>query len=374
MIIRAIIVSYVQGTFNFFGTAFCFLRAMVFGRSEGDKVYPGSHCRMKGVIAVDLGATNIRVGVYENSQAAIDPIAVPTPGSPRNAGEIISLLSENIRSLVGSAGITEIEGIGISAAGPVDHGTESVVRPPNIPLETIPLVGPLEKEFGVPVKMINDCHAGILGEVYFGSLARENNAVYLTMSTGIGAGILAGGKILLGNKGNAGEVGHFFTDDRFNRICGCGFPGHWEAYASGKFLPEFFLQWCTDNGMNPTGAEVLSPGRVFSIIRENRKEFQGFLEDLGRINARGIADIVVAYEPEFLVFDGSVVRENTDLIIPFIESFADRFLPLPPMTVSSLGGWAPLLGASVIARGYDTLIGNFLPEQQPWKRVGKSQP
>jgi glucokinase len=338
---------------------------MVFSRSEGDKAYPGLHCRMKGVIAVDLGATNIRVGVYENSQAAIDPIALPTPRSPRSAEEIITLLSENIRSLAGSAGITVIEGIGISAAGPVDHGTGSVVRPPNIPLETIPLVGPLENEFGVPVKIINDCHAGILGEVYFGSLAREKNAVYLTMSTGIGAGILSGGKILLGSRGNAGEVGHFFIDDRFNRICGCGFPGHWEAYASGHFLPGFFLQWCTDNGLNPTGAKELSPGRVFSIIRGNRKEFQGFLEDLGRINAHGVSDIVVAYEPEFLVLDGSVVRENTDLIIPFIENFADRFLPLPPMSVSSLGGWAPLLGASVIARGYDTLIGNFLPERHP---------
>jgi glucokinase len=318
---------------------------------------------MKGVIAVDLGATNIRVGVYENSRAAIDPITVPTPGSPGSAGEIISLLSENIRSLAGSAGITGIEGIGISAAGPVDHGTGSVVSPPNMPLDTIPLVGPLETEFGVPVKMINDCHAGILGEVYFGSLAREKNAVYLTMSTGIGAGVLSGGTILLGNRGNAGEVGHFFVDERFNRICGCGFPGHWEAYASGRFLPEFFVEWCTDNGMNPPGAKELSPGRVFSLIRGNRKEFQGFLEDLGRINARGISDMVVAYEPEFLVFDGSVVRENTDLIIPFIGHYADRFLPLPPMTVSSLGGKAPLLGASVIARGYDTHIGNFLPKR-----------
>jgi glucokinase len=334
---------------------------MVFLWSEGDKAYPGSHCRMKGVIAVDLGATNIRVGFYENSQAAINPIALPTPGSPCNAGEIISLLSDNIRSLAGSAGVTGIEGIGISAAGPVDHGTGSVVRPPNIPLEVIPLVGPLENEFGVPVKVINDCHAGILGEVYFGSLSRQKNAVYLTISTGIGAGILSGGKILLGNGGNAGEVGHFFIDDRFNRICGCGFPGHWEAYASGHFLPGFFLQWCTENGVNPTDTRELSPSRVFSIIRGNRKEFHGFLEDLGRINARGISDIVVAYEPELLVFDGSVVRENTNLIIPFIENFADRFLPLPPMIVSSLGGWAPLLGASVIARGYDTPIGNFLP-------------
>jgi glucokinase len=317
---------------------------------------------MKGVIAVDLGATNIRVGIFENSRAVIDQVTVSTPVCPRNAGEITSLLSENIRRLAGSAGMTEILGIGISVAGPVDHGNGSVVRPPNIPLETIPLVGPLQTEFGAPVRIINDCHAGILGEVYYGSLTAEKNAVYLTMSTGIGAGIISGGKILLGNRGNAGEVGHFFVDDRFNCTCGCGFPGHWEAYASGHFLPGFFLRWCTDNGIDPADAKELSPDRVFSIIRRNGKGFQGFLEDLGRINARGISDVIVAYEPELLVFDGSVVRENADLIIPFIENYVDRFLPLPHLTVSNLGGRAPLLGASVIARGYDTLIGNFRPD------------
>lgn len=317
---------------------------------------------MGKVIAVDLGASNIRTGLYENCRAIVDPVTFPTPRSPRNADEIVSLLTDRIRLLINTPGASEISGIGISAAGPVDHRNGSIVHPPNIPLAAIPLEKPLESEFGVPVRMINDCHAGIIGEVYSGSLTSEKNAVYLTISTGIGAGIISGGKILLGNRGNAGEAGHFFVDDRYQCTCGCGFPGHWEAYASGRFLPEFFVRWCKDNGISlePEGHPAL-PEQVFSQVRKDREKFGGFLDELGRINARGISDIVVAYEPATLILDGSVVRENADLILPFIETYADRFLPLPSIGISRLGGSAPLLGASVIALGYETRIGNLLP-------------
>jgi len=318
---------------------------------------------MKRVIAVDLGATNIRIVFCENSRIVFGPITVPTPGTPRNAEEITSLLTECIRHLTDREKIPGIEGIGVSAAGPVDHSDGSIVRPPNIPLARIPLVGPLEAEFGVPVRIINDCHAGILGEVYYGGISPKKNAVYLTMSTGIGAGIISGGKILLGMKGNAGEIGHFFVDDYFNSTCGCGFPGHWEAYASGHFLPGFFIRWCGDRGINLVDTSELSSDGVFFRIRQEREKFHQFLEDLGRINARGISAVNVAYEPECIIFDGSVIRENTDLILPYIEKYIDRFLPPPSMTISTLGGRAPLLGAAVIASGYDTLIGNFQPEQ-----------
>ena len=317
---------------------------------------------MKKVIAVDLGATNLRVGLFENSRPVADPVTFPTPRSPCNAMDITSILADRIRQVLRISGTTEIEGIGISAAGPVDHRDGSVVSPPNIPLARIPLESPLKAEFGAPVRIINDCHAGILGEVYFGDLSSEKNAVYLTMSTGIGAGIISGGKILLGNRGNAGEVGHFFVDDHYNCTCGCGFPGHWEAYASGRFLPEFFTRWCADNGIAPGWVRDMVPEQVFSLVRKNREKFEGFLEDLGLINARGISNIVVAYEPAHMIMDGSVVRENTDLILPFIGKYADRFLPLPSIDISGLGSSAPLLGASIIASGYNTLIGNFLPE------------
>ncbi|MDD1718521.1 MAG: ROK family protein, partial [Methanoregulaceae archaeon] len=84
-------------------------------------------------------------------------------------------------------------------------------------------------------------------------------------------------------------------------------------------------------------------------------------EELGRIDARGISDVIVAYDPDRIVLDGGVVHGNEGLLIPAIRKYVDRFLPVPEIVVSTLGGDAPLLGASIIARGYETAIGSLIP-------------
>lgn len=112
--------------------------------------------------------------------------------------------------------------------------------------------------------------------------------------------------------------------------------------------------------MSSGDQEILSARDVFNFIREQGEpDEDGFIHELGRINARGISDIIVAYDPDTIVLDGSVVQNNQDLIIPPIEQYADCYLPRPGLTVSSLSGFAPLLGASVIAHGYDTRFGSL---------------
>jgi len=86
------------------------------------------------------------------------------------------------------------------------------------------------------------------------------------------------------------------------------------------------------------------------------------MEGLGAINGRGISNVIVAYDPSRIILDGSVILKNEDLILPFLLPHVDRFLPLPDIRLTSLDGLAPLLGASVIARGYDTVVGPVLPE------------
>jgi glucokinase len=106
--------------------------------------------------------------------------------------------------------------------------------------------------------------------------------------------------------------------------------------------------------------QILSARDVFNSIREQRAPHESdFIRELGRINARGISDIIVAYDPDTIVLDGSVILNNQDLIIPPIEQYVDRYLPMPGLTVSSLSGLAPLLGASVIAHGYETRFGSL---------------
>ena len=311
-------------------------------------------------IAVDLGATNLRVGLVTTT-GRIERLSISEiPQDLPDAGIITDLIIRTIHLLVSSEEIETSAGIGIGAAGPIDRSHTAVVHPPNIPLDIIPLSDPLIAEFNLPVRLVNDCSAGLLGEAYFGEGKKSKNFVYITISTGIGAGILANGHIISGRSGNAGEVGHLFVDSLYNLTCGCGRKGHWEGYASGRFLPRFYHEWQTKKGIVSENQQILSAMDVFNSIREQRDPGgRDFIHELGRINARGISDIIVAFDPDTIVLDGSVVLNNQDMIIPPIEQYADRYLPRPRLTVSSLSGHAPLLGASVIAHGYDTRFGSL---------------
>jgi len=315
---------------------------------------------MNQVIAVDLGATNIRVARISGDGIIEKMISALTPAFPDTSEDITDVIIGLVGSVTAERKISEVEGIGISAAGPVNSHTGILLNPPNIALPSIPLSVPLSEEFGLPVRLINDCPAGALGELYFGDGKGCMDYVYITISTGIGGGVVSNGKILLGRNGNAAEIGHFHVDTRYNVKCGCGYSGHWEAYASGRHLPEFFSSWCTENNIEITGEWANSPSGILEAVRNGYPGLNDFIEEFSRINARGISDVIVAYDPSRIILDGSVIRNNSDLLLPLFTRYIDRFLPLPEIIISRLNGLAPLLGASVIAHGYDTIAGSLL--------------
>jgi glucokinase len=251
--------------------------------------------------------------------------------------------------------------IGVSACGPIDHRRGSVVRPPNLPFREIPLSGPLSAEFGLPVRLANDCHAGVLGEVVFGAGAGCRDLVYITFSTGIGGGVICNGRFVLGRDGNAAEIGHFHVDSSYNLPCGCGGTGHWEGYASGRSIPGFFARWHGGKEQNAGETDTPSAAGIFAAARGGDAAALGFMEALGEINGRGVSSVIVAYDPSRIILDGSVVLQNEDLILSHLLPYVDRFLPIPEIRLTALGGLAPLYGASILARGYDTAVGSLLP-------------
>lgn len=315
---------------------------------------------MNPVIAVDLGATNIRVALISGDGVIGKKISALTPAFPETPEDITDVIIGMIRSVVKGITMSELEGIGICAAGPVNSYRGTVINPPHIALSVIPLATPISKEFELPVRLINDCPAGALGELYFGDGKGCGDFVYITLSTGIGGGVVSNGNILLGRNGNAAEIGHFHVDTRYNAICGCGCTGHWEAYASGRHIPVFFSRWCLENNIAITGDWSSSPSGIFEAVKAGYPGIDDFMNELARINARGISDVIVAYDPSRIILDGSVIRNNSELLLPLLERYIDRFLPLPEIRLSGLNGLAPLLGASVIARGYDTAAGSLL--------------
>ena len=308
------------------------------------------------VVAVDLGATTMRVALFGSGGEILGKVTSPTPGSGDSPEIITRHLAGLIRRVLPGGGEPSPAAIGVSACGPVDHLRGSVVRPPNLPFREIQLVGPLGAEFGVPVRLANDCHAGVLGEFVFGAGAGCQNLVYITLSTGIGGGVICNGRLVLGRDGNAGEIGHFHVDSTYNLPCGCGGTGHWEAYASGRYIPGFFARWCDRKGFKG-GTVTSTAAGIFAAAKEGDPVALGFMKALGEINGRGVSNVIVAYDPSRIILDGSVALQNEDLILSHLLPCVDRFLPLPGIRLTALDGLAPLYGASVIARGYDTVVG-----------------
>ncbi|MCU0632948.1 MAG: ROK family protein [Methanolinea sp.] len=298
-------------------------------------------------IAVDLGATNIRAGLVRRDGRILAQASIQTPQCPKDAEVIVESLGGLIHRTIPGGGMASVAGIGVSAAGPVDLVQGMVIHPPNIALPSIPLVAPLEERFQLPVHLMNDCHAGAIGERAFGAGCGVANFVYLTISTGIGAGVFEQGRLLQGEEGNFAEVGHFLVETTWNLPCGCGGRGHWEGCGSGRFIPAFFQEWCHSKGYHSPFISMPDAATLFTAAGSGDPIVSEFLAVLGRIQANGISLLIAAYDPGIILLDGSVVRNNwqhfEQFSLPHVRSVSGR---MPKIRMSPLGGYAPLLGAA----------------------------
>src|SRR6266566_1014627 len=188
------------------------------------------------VIGVDLGGTQIRAAVLRGAEL-ISRVAQLT-GEDTAPEHLIPRIFNAIRQALDEARTTleQVAGIGIATPGPLDHRTGIIYSPPNMPgWNGIPLRDLFYEHYQVPTYVENDANAAALGEFMFGAGHGCKNIVYLTLSTGIGGGIIIDGKLVEGASGIAGELGHMTIDWQGVR-CSCGNIGCLEAMASGTAI------------------------------------------------------------------------------------------------------------------------------------------
>ncbi|PWR75729.1 ROK family protein [Methanospirillum stamsii] len=290
--------------------------------------------------AADIGGTNTRVGLVHADGTLIKVRSFKTPvsGSPEDIPKIIARTLREINEEK-----TPLAGIGVSVAGPVDAISGTIVHPPNLPFETVPITVPLAEETGQCVILQNDCRAAVLGEVLAGGARGYSNVVYVTISTGIGGGVFTGGRVLTGRGGNAAEIGHFPVDNTYSFPCTCSHYGHWEGYASGNGIPTFYREWCRvhDYPCSQSGkAEEILHCHPDDRIKKD------FRTALAKINGRGFSAVIVAYDPECIILDGTVIRNHPTLLDEALD-YTDHYLKLPEFRISPLNGYAPLIGAAM---------------------------
>jgi glucokinase len=308
------------------------------------------------IAGVDLGATYVRCVLSRNGKFLARK-KEPTARESRDA--IAAQIVEMIRSLLKGRSV-KLEGVGIASAGPLDLKRGAVVNSPNLGFSLIPLVDPVQEELGVKAILVNDCVAGAIGEWKFGAGKGLGNLVYITISTGIGAGVVVDGHVLMGKDGNAHEIGHTVIDLEGRLTCGCGAKGHWEAYCSGRNLPNYVRMRLSQLGGFERGwlGRLGNPQRitakdVFEGCRKGDEFCKQMVEEIGRMNAMGVANAVNAYDPSLVSLGGSVVFENGELVLGPIKRHMKEYLlnREPKVVITPLGEDVVLYGAVAVAAG-----------------------
>ncbi len=266
---------------------------------------------------VDLGGTNVRAVVADADGTILGSHKQAAPRGP-NGLAVTEAILDCLREASAAAGVEpqSTRAAAIAAAGRLDL-TEGLVEPTNIPVGEVPLRGPVSNLLETDdIHLHKDVAAGVIGERYHAARNPDDMA-YLTISSGIGAGIAVDGSILSGWDGNAGEVGHMTVDPTGKMTCGCGHDGHWEAYCSGANIPEYArVLWAEadrpDTAM-PIESDEFAAADVFANAGDRFAD--RIVEHLADWNALGVANLVHVYAPLVVSVGGAVALNNEDLVV-----------------------------------------------------------
>jgi glucokinase len=302
---------------------------------------------------VDLGATHVRAAVGDETGEVAAMRSAPTPQGP-NGIAVTEAILQVLREACEAADIRPkgVRAVGIGSFGPLDLAEGIVRNPANLPdtIDTIPLVGPVSNLVGSDdVYLHNDTTAGVIGERFY-SDRNPDDMVYLTISSGIGAGIAVDGNVLSGWDGNAGEVGHMAVDPDGFMTCGCGIDGHWEAYCSGNNIPRY-ARHLHEHEPVETALDFTDPDYsavdVFEAAEAGDEFAREALERVGHWNALGVANIVHAYAPLVIYVGGAVTLNNPEWVLDPIENRLEDLVManVPDVRLTQLGDDVVVRGA-----------------------------
>lgn len=297
-------------------------------------------------IALDLGASNLRTAIIDQKGKILKSAKSKTPNT--KSGKLITeTIIVLINHLLEDTNKKRIKAIGIGSIGPIDFQKGEIKNTPNLKAKRINLTKTLEKYFSLPTKLYNDCTAAVWGEKHFGAGKKSKNLVYLTISSGIGAGVIVDNHLLIGHSRNAAEVGHFIIDTKYNLSCECKKgKGHWEAMCSGNNLSRFFNIWLKKNDIRDY--KISKAKEIFTLADKKDKNVLNFLKEVGQLNGHGISNIIVAYSPEIITIGGSVTLNNKKHILPYLKKNVDKYLKLPKIIATPLKENVVLLGAAAL--------------------------
>ncbi|KXK10976.1 MAG: glucokinase [Chloroflexi bacterium OLB14] len=306
---------------------------------------------MAMIVAVDIGGTHMRAASY--SQDDIKPIKhqrIRTLASEPGGFERLLGVIED----VWVQGET-VAGIGIGSPGPLDPHTGYLLAPPNNPqFHNFALGQKLAEHFGVKTFLDNDANLAGLAEYRFGAGKGHRFVLYLTVSTGVGGGVILDDKLLQGQHGLAAELGHIIVEPN-GALCGCGFQGHLEAYSSGPAISKYVLGEIESGTKSVLKRDVnLSAKEIAQAAYQGDELAIKAYQRAGEYLGIGVATMLHSFDPSIVIFGGGVSQVGNLLFDSFNVSlrkhvFHPRYLEGLTITTAQLGDDAGLLGARALA-------------------------
>jgi glucokinase len=305
------------------------------------------------VLALDIGGTKLAVAVV-TADGAVHGLRIRPTRREEGPHAVIRGLFDMGHEAVAEAGLGPVGAVGIACGGPLDASSGLLQSPPHLPGWVDIPIGPMAtEEFGVPFALENDATAAVVAEHRYGAGRGLRSLVYLTVSTGVGGGVILENRLHRGAAGNGGELGHV-TVCRGGRPCSCGRRGCIEAYASGTSIAERAAEALTERPDSVLATlRTVTAADVSAAAAEGDPLAVRLWAETTELLGNAVTDLVNVLEPELVVLGGGVTRSGALLLDPVREIVArEAMAPAAravTVTLAALGDVVCVVGAGAIA-------------------------
>ncbi len=309
------------------------------------------------ILGVDIRPALTTIAIADPNGRVIAYESVPTAPRP---DVFVRDLCRRLQSFLRAHPRLACEGIGITVPGGVDHARRRLVAAPNLGWRDIDLKGPVERATGIPVELENAANACAIAEATSGAHREHRDLIVVTVSEGVGTGIISNGQLVRGASGLAGEFGHVSLDER-GPLCSCGRCGCWEVYASNAAALGAYSEGTHGRGRTSSGggAPAITFDQLLALAEQGDGRALGALSRMGDYLGRGVAMLATGLAPSLILVVGEVTRAWGTVGPALEKSAAGRLSnPLPRIVPAGDGAEARLRGtvALVLRKQFGTAI------------------
>jgi glucokinase len=292
------------------------------------------------VVALDVGASRIKAALVAPDGSRLAELQHPT-GRADGPAAVLRRVTDVAAHLAAAHAGTEILACGIAVCGTV--GPDGLVTSVNLGWEQEPVGRAVSSRLGMPVAVLNDAHAGAIGEGNAGAARGVGDYLYVSLGTGIGAAIVKDGRVLSGAHGHAGELGHISVDRR-GRLCACGSRGCLETFMSAAALE---ARWLEVHG------SPLPARQIIDQVIDRDPAATALWDESIEALASGLLTVMSLIDPATIVLGGGLSGAGSRLIEPLaagLRAGAQPFHAGAELRLAALGDWSGCAGAATAAR------------------------